>query len=285
MFERARTTIAGVLLTLLLFASTTVVAAKEIRVFDELDGRLRVPAGDTVPVGAVLMLHGFNDDRDGVGDLQRRLAEALAARGVASLRFDFSGEGERAGFVVTSTHASRRAEAARAHALLRQRWPGVPIGVLGWSLGGLTAMTLGAAHPDWFASMVIWSGARAMNRSGDPAYSAAVRTAMAEGRAVYRDWTDITLTREHLSSYVGVDASDGLERYPGSFLAIRGDRDHLPRLDPDWLARLPTDDKAFLLLGGADHIFNVLDATSVHGDRVIEATAAWFARTLERDAR
>lgn len=268
------------LLALLLLATATARGAdRPIEVGPGVDGTLHLP--DAVPPqAAVLILHGFNDDRDGVGDLQKRLAAELGARGIASLRFDFSGEGERAAYVVTSTFESRVAEAEQAFGALRRELPDLPRGVQGWSLGGLTAMTIASAHPDWFASMVLWSAAGSMGSGGSAAYNAAVRAAMRDGSAVYSDWTDITLTRDFLVSYVGVDASLALGEYPGSFLTIRGDGDFLPPLDRAWLARLPTTDKAFLLVGGADHIFGVLGPDASIGERVVQASADWFERRL-----
>ncbi|MBT5443461.1 MAG: adenosine deaminase [Gammaproteobacteria bacterium] len=42
-------------------------------------------------------------------------------------------------------------------------------------------------------------------------------------------------------------------------IPILGDQGFLPRRDPDWLKLAPTQDKAFILMGGAAHISHVLD--------------------------
>ena len=82
-------------------------------------------------------------------------------------------------------------------------------------------------------------------------------------------------------SFVGVNTSQHLATYPGALLTIRGDQDYLPAHDPTWLKLVPTTDKAFMLVGGADHIFNVLDEPRPNmSARVIQATADWLARTL-----
>lgn len=272
--------VCAVLLALLL-AGPANAEEIELAVTPEVPGRLVLP-DDGPPRAAVLLLHGWCSQMDEVGDLHRDLADALAARGIASLRFDFSGEGPGADYVVTSTHALRIAEAEAARAVLREHVPDVPMGVNGFSLGGLVAMTLMGRHPDWFASAVLWSAAARMDfSSGDPALVAAARDALRDGRGVYRTWTDITLTREFLVSYMGVDASAQLAAYRGSLLAIRGTADYLPALDAQWIAATPGQDDAVILIDGADHVFGVLEVPRPpHGDRVLAHTTRWFDARL-----
>ena len=255
-------------------------AEYEVEVAPGVSGKLVVPdAGDIRR--AVVLYHGFNGSMDEVGNLFSDLAAALAERNIASLRFDFSGEGEREKFVVTSTFASRVGEASAAFELLRDRVPDATYGAVGFSLGGLTAMGVIDQQPDWFDSLVLWSAAQEMNLARDPAGAAAVREALETGRGVMQTYAPITLTRDFVLSFIGVNGAHGIAKYPGSLLAIRGDQDFLPTYDPAWLASSPSTDKAFLMVGGADHIFNVLeDPRPAIGARVIEATAAWFDRTL-----
>ena len=231
---------------------------------------------------AVLILHGWHDHMDGVGNLQGRLAAELATRRIASVRINFRGEGERNGYVTNSTYQSRIEDAAASFHYLRARFPDAIYGVQGWSLGGLISMSIAGSHPDWFQSMVLWSAADGMRVDSDKVYDEAVQKAMNEGAAVYETWTKITLTRDFLSSYIGVDTSAGLLEYPGSFLTIRGDKDFLPSHDKQWLSALPGSDKAFMLMGDADHVFNVLEPGNATGEHVVSASVSWFARTLSK---
>ncbi len=59
----------------------------------DIVGTLALPAEADGPVPAVLMLHGYGSSADEVGDMYGRLADALAAQGVGSLRIDFAGMG------------------------------------------------------------------------------------------------------------------------------------------------------------------------------------------------
>ena len=183
--------------------------------------------------------------------------------------------------MVSSTFDSRVGEAEAALQFMKEKFPQVSLGVQGYSLGGLTAMGLVGLYPDTFKTMVLWAAAAEMRINGDAAYDAAVRKAMKHGRAVYKDWTDITLTREFISGFVGVNVESNLALYTGALLTIRGDQDFLPGLDPAWLKLAPTDDKAFILMGGADHIFHVLDPDKPgYSERLLQFTANWFDRTL-----
>ena len=268
-------------LGLLVGASSAFGAAEALDVAPGVAGILETPAsGDTR--GAVLLIHGWNGHKDEVGDLYKDLAESLADAGLASLRFDFTGEGPQNDFVVSSTYAQRIAEAEAAFALLRERVPGVPMGANGFSLGGFVAMTLAGLHPDWFDTIVLWSAASRMDFSGgDPAMVAAVQQALAEGEGVYETWEKLTLTREFIVSYLGKDASRGLERYPGSLLAIRGTADYLPALDRDWIAATPGRNDAVIYIDGADHIFNVLDQPKPdYGPRAIAHSVEWLSARL-----
>jgi len=229
----------------------------------------------------VLLLHGFNSHMDEVGNLFADLAGALAERGIASLRINFNGEGPQAGFRVTSTLESRMRESQLAFEFLRAAMPVERCGAVGFSLGGLTTMAVIGKHPDWFDSVVLWSAADRLALEREAEFAEAMRAALRDGEARVSTWADITLTRAFLASYIGVEVSDELALYQGSLLAIRGTEDFLPMEDPEWLSLTPAADKAFLLLGGADHIFNVLaEPRTDHGQRVIAATADWLERTL-----
>jgi alpha/beta superfamily hydrolase len=263
----------------LTLTSTVLAEVTPVKLQIGVEGILETPAGTTQR--AVLLLHGWNADMDEVGNLYADLAGKLAKRGIASFRFSFSGEGARTGYVVSSTFDSRVGEAVAALKFMKEKFPKASLGLQGYSLGGLTAMGLVGRYPDTFKTMVLWAAAAEMRINGDPDYDAAARKAMKEGRAVYKDWTDITLTREFISGFVGVNVESNLALYTGALLTIRGDQDFLPRRDPDWLKLAPTQDKAFVLMGGADHIFHVLDDSKPgYSERLLQSTTNWFDRTL-----
>ncbi|MEU9190843.1 alpha/beta fold hydrolase [Streptomyces sp. NPDC048484] len=118
-----------------------------------LAGTLTLPTGPG-PHPAVLLLHGSGPlDRDGntrrlAMNLGRPLADALAAEGIASLRYDRRGVGatpgtwQAVGFTDNRQDAASALRALAAHPAVRPDC----VGVVGHSEGALHAMALAARH-------------------------------------------------------------------------------------------------------------------------------------------
>lgn len=122
-----------------------------------LAGVLHLP--DSPARGGVVSCHGMLADKD--GPKHRTLAGELCRRGLAALRFDFSGRGESQGDLLDLTIEREVAECRAAMELLRSE--GVePIGLFGSSLGGTAALC--AAAGGGAAALVTLSAPARMRR-------------------------------------------------------------------------------------------------------------------------
>lgn len=254
----------------------------DVTVAEGVAGKIATPVSDeSAPERVVLLLHGWDGSMDEVGDMYKRLAGELGNAGIASLRIDFRGEGERNGHRLTSTFATRIADAEAALAMVQEKFPEAKIGVVGFSLGGATALALTGKHPEAITSLVLWSSASNLaDGLGNTERAAAQREAIEKGETTIQAWVKMTLTREHIIGFIGYDLMGPLKAYEGALLSIRGSDDHLKRYEDQFLETASGWREEFMILGGADHIFHTLDPESKYDERVIAATLLWFTETL-----
>ncbi|MCQ8239936.1 alpha/beta fold hydrolase [Rhizosaccharibacter radicis] len=125
-----------------------------------LPARRWLPAG--TPRAVVLALHGFNDSRD-AWELP---APVMAARGIAVYAPDqrgFGGAPDRGRWAGTDHMVADAAELARH---VRALQPGVPLFLMGESMGGAVALLVAARHPELGSSgtvllaPAVWSRAQ-----------------------------------------------------------------------------------------------------------------------------
>ncbi|HYR25320.1 MAG TPA: alpha/beta hydrolase, partial [Aquabacterium sp.] len=96
------------------------------------------------PRAVVLALHGLNDYRHAFAEV----GPFLAARGIATYAYDQRGFGATVQRGIWPGTALLVDDARTVAALLRQRYPGRPLYLLGESMGGAVAMSLFAETPE-----------------------------------------------------------------------------------------------------------------------------------------
>ena len=107
------------------------------------------PTGE--PRAVVLALHGFNDYRRSFEET----GAFLAARGVAVYAYDQRGFGETVGAGGWFGHARLSADVHLAARLIRVRHPGLPLYLLGESMGGAVALSALAQYPGTWADGLV----------------------------------------------------------------------------------------------------------------------------------
>lgn len=80
--------VAGSLVSFRVYADDVAFQETQVTLKGGIQGILVEPQ-EKAQVPVVLMLHGFGSHKDEVGDMYKRLAEALGKHDIASLRIDF----------------------------------------------------------------------------------------------------------------------------------------------------------------------------------------------------
>ena len=226
------------------------------------------------PIAYALFAHCFTCGKDVLA--ARRIAIALAAKGIAVLRFDFTGLGSSEGDFANSTFSSNVADLVRAADHLRETRKGPAI-LIGHSLGGAAVLAAASQIPDAKAVVTIAA-------PSDPAH-------------VTNFFKDrIEDIRKH--GHVEVSLAGRPFRIKREFLddiAEHGLMAHVEKLHKALLVmHAPTDDtvgienatkifvaakhpKSFVSLSGADHLLTHKGDATYSADVI----AAWVTRYVE----
>jgi dienelactone hydrolase len=246
-------------------------------------GTLALPAdaaGRGVP--AVLLLHGDLSSRDENDDMFVRLASALAARGIASLRIDFAGTGDSEEPDLSLDYPNMVLDATASLDYLRQDPTGDgaidpdKIAILGLSRGGGIGATVTGTVPG-VAAFVSWSGAVYNGYDEDPAGHEEAR----EDGFVPVDF-GTRIFKLGLNWFDTIEAShplDDITGYSGPILAVVGSDDQVvdPQVSTDFLQTVASADTTLHVVEGADHGFT---ADQEVGDEAIRVTTDWLVSRL-----
>jgi uncharacterized OsmC-like protein/pimeloyl-ACP methyl ester carboxylesterase len=225
------------------------------------------------PIAYALFAHCFTCGKDVLA--AKRIAVALAAKGIAVLRFDFTGLGSSEGDFANSTFTSNVADLVRAADHLRETRQ-TPTLLIGHSLGGAAILAAAGQIPDARAVVTIAA-------PSDPSHVTGLFTDRIE---------DIRKNGESEVSLAGRPFR--IRREFLDDIAEHGLMEHVAKLHKALLVmHAPTDDtvgidnatrifvtakhpKSFVSLAGADHLLtNKNDAAYV-----ADVIAAWAMRYL-----
>jgi hypothetical protein len=262
-------------------ASYTEISVMIPNIDHEIPAVICIPNGDG-PFPLVVMLHGTGSDKSEAGGGYLLAAPALAGAGIASVRFDFIGNGESTADYIdyNFTSAVDDTNVAFAYAASLPRIDGHRAGIMGWSQGGTIAL-LAAGYNPAYKSVLCWAGAPDLSGVGSlEAYEIAKENGYYE---LTFDWrTPLKLGLQWFDEAYGTDVLEVFSNSSAPVLAINGAEDTV--VDPINAQRIVdasrNSESKVLLIEGADHTFNIFTGDMTAFNQLIEATVDWFNKTL-----
>lgn len=238
---------------------------------ERLAARLDRPDDDVR--GFALFAHCFTCGKD--LRAATRIAAALASRGIATLRFDFTGLGSSEGEFANSGFSANVADLVAAAAQLRGI-DAAPTLLIGHSLGGAAVLAAAGQIPEARAVAVI--GAPFEPAHVIKAFGASVAEVEARGEAeVQLGGRRFMIRRQFLDDVRAQDQAARIANLHRALLILHSPLDmivgveHARRIFD--AARHP---KSFVTLDDADHLLS----RPADADYVAEVIAAWAARYL-----
>jgi uncharacterized OsmC-like protein/fermentation-respiration switch protein FrsA (DUF1100 family) len=228
------------------------------------------------PLAYALFAHCFTCGKDVLA--AKRIAVALAAKGIAVLRFDFTGLGSSEGDFANSTFSSNVADLVRAADHLRATRK-APTILIGHSLGGAAILAAAGQIPDARAVVTIAA-------PSDPGHVTGLfKDRIAEIRK--RGKVEVSLagrpfciSSEFLDDIAEHDLMTKVTNLHKALLVMHAPTDDLVGIDNATrifvAARHP---KSFVSLAGADHLLTARNDAAY----VADVIAAWTTRYLEPD--
>lgn len=218
---------------------------------NRLIGRLHVPL--TAPRACALFAHCFTCSKDLRGAY--RVSEALAKRGIATLRFDFTGIGESEGDFADTNFSSNVEDLVSAAGWLRKNYS--PPGILvGHSLGG-AAVIAAAGHIEETRAVATIGAPFHPEHVADLVRSERERIEQ-EGRAeVEIAGRRFLIKRQFLEDLESQSQTDAIRALRRALLVMHSPQDEVVAIDN---ARRIYEDalhpKSFVSLDGADHLLS-----------------------------
>jgi uncharacterized OsmC-like protein/pimeloyl-ACP methyl ester carboxylesterase len=253
----------------------------------------RLAAALDTPDGAIqayaLFAHCFTCGKDVLA--ARRISAALATKGIAVLRFDFTGLGSSEGDFANATFSSNVADLARAADHLRETRK-APAILIGHSLGGAAILAAAAQIPEATAVVTIAA-------PSDPAhvthlFGDRIADIRKHGKVeVQLAGRPFNIKREFLDDIAEQQLMAHVAKLHKALLIMHSPTDDTVGIDNATkifvAARHP---KSFVSLAGADHLLSqrrdstyVADVIAAWAERYIEPVAAEAAAVLEEAPR
>ncbi len=241
---------------------------------DLLAGRLDRPTGRPRAFG--LFAHCFTCSKDVFA--AQRIATGLAERGIAVLRFDFTGLGGSAGDFGNTNFSSNIADLVAAADFLRAQHQAPQI-LIGHSLGGAAVRLAAARIPE--CTMVATLNAPFDPQHVQHLFADALESIRRDGAAtVTLAGRSFTLRKDFVDDLMTHAPAENLRQLKRALLIFHATQDTIVGIENARLAyEAAVHPKSFFALDGADHFISKReDATYV-----ADLLAAWTNRYLHQE--
>jgi putative redox protein len=241
---------------------------------DLLAGRLDRPVGRPRAFG--LFAHCFTCSKDVFA--AQRIATGLAERGIAVLRFDFTGLGGSAGDFGNTNFSSNVADLVAAADFLRAQYEAPKI-LIGHSLGGAAVRLAAVKIPECAAVATL-------NAPFDPQhvqhlFADSLEAIKRQGAAkVTLAGRSFTLRKDFVDDLMTHAPAENLRQLKRALLIFHATQDQIVGIENARLAyEAALHPKSFFALDGADHFISNREDASY----VADLLAAWINRHIDRD--
>jgi putative redox protein len=226
------------------------------------------------PLAYALFAHCFTCGKDVLA--AKRIAVALAAKGIAVLRFDFTGLGSSQGDFANSTFSSNVADLVRAADHLRETRKAPSI-LIGHSLGGAAILAAASQIPDAKAIVTIAAPSDPSHVTG--LFADRIEDIRRHGRVeVSLAGRPFHIKREFLDDIAEHDLMAHVAKLHKALLIMHAPTDDTVSIDNATrifvAAKHP---KSFVSLAGADHLLTGKRDSAY----VADVIAAWATRYIE----
>jgi uncharacterized OsmC-like protein/fermentation-respiration switch protein FrsA (DUF1100 family) len=229
------------------------------------------------PTAYALFAHCFTCGKDGLA--AKRIAAALAAKGIAVLRFDFTGLGSSEGDFANSTFSSNVADLVRAAGHLRETKK-APAILIGHSLGGAAVLAAAAQISDARAVVTIAAPSDPAHVTG--LFADRIEDIRQHGQVeVSLAGRPFQIRREFLDDVAEHNLMDHVTKLHKALLIMHAPTDDTVGIDNATrifvAAKHP---KSFVSLADADHLLTQKSDSAY----VADVIAAWVTRYLDAAA-
>ena len=239
---------------------------------EKLAALLDLPAAQ--PVAYALFAHCFTCGKDVLA--AKRIAEGLTARGIAVLRFDFTGLGASEGEFANTTFSSNVADLVAAANHLREIYR-APAILIGHSLGGAAVLAAAQHCPEVRAVATIAAPADPAHVTG--LFRRHVADIHAKGEVeVALAGRPFRIRKEFLDDVAEQKLSACLANLRKALLVLHSPTDDLVGIEnASAIFSAAKHPKSFVSLSGADHLLS----RRADAAYVAEVIAAWSERYLD----